>query len=49
MLDILFLAFVIGVNQPNDSFVMPIATTYPEERYVQEAHPVLPVDIEVLQ
>ncbi len=46
MLDILFLVFLLETNKPNDTFVMPVATTYPEEKQVLVAYPVLPVTIE---
>jgi hypothetical protein len=49
MLDILILIFFLDTNKPNDTFVMPTAVTYPEERQVLEAYPVLPVTIEPLQ
>ena len=49
MLDILFLIFLLDTNKPNDTFVMPAAVTYAEERQVLDAYPVLPVTIEPLQ
>ena len=49
MIDILFLVFLLETNKPNDRFVMPVATTYPEERQVTGAYPVLPVIIESIK
>ncbi len=45
MLDILLLIFLLEANKPSDTFVMPVAKTYPEERHVLEAYPVIPVEI----
>ena len=48
MLDILFLLLFLETNKPNDTFVMPTAMTYPEEKNVLVAVPVVPVEIEIL-
>ena len=48
MLDILFLVFFLETNKPNESYVMPTAMTYPEEKNVLVAVPVVPVEIEIL-
>jgi len=48
MLDMIFLMFLLEFNKPNDSFVMPVSKTYPEERNVLVAVPVIPVEIEVI-
>ena len=45
MLDLLFLILLLETNKPNETFVMPVAKTYPEERTVLEAYPVIPVEI----
>ena len=44
MLDILFLFLLIETNKPNETFVMPVPVTYPEERTVLDKYPVLPVE-----
>jgi hypothetical protein len=44
-----FVAILLFSNVDNKTFVMPVPVTYPEERYVQEAYPVLEVKIENLK
>lgn len=44
MIDILLFFFFLEINKPNDTFVLPVPTTYPEERTVLDKYPVIPVE-----
>tara|TARA_Y100001937_G_scaffold94341_1_gene127930 strand:+ start:1463 stop:1612 length:150 start_codon:yes stop_codon:yes gene_type:complete len=48
MIEYFVAILLFSANVDNKTFVMPVPVTYPEERYVQEAYPVLEVKIENL-
>ena len=49
MIELIFAFFLLSAETDNKTFVLPMATTYPEEKQVATSYPVLPVTIEILQ
>ena len=49
MIELIFAFFLLSAETDNKTFVLPVATTYPEEKQVATSYPVLPVTIEILQ
>ena len=48
MIELVFALFLLSAETDNKTFVLPEATTNPEEKQVATAYPVLPVTIETL-